>query len=461
MTIMTQERKAELMRLRDEAANCDDWRAVDEYDKELAEAVVSIATVELHERGMAILRDKVDALNKRARRHGMVELEMRILSAEPCEREVGIHPVTRKKLFAPDVLYRVEIVGCEPCINGWKLAAKVEFNDIIGNVVRIAPGRDDDGSYVAYRTIGPVCEHCNTNRRRNDVFVLEDGDGNRKIIGRNCLADYLRSGDADDLARWAEWMDQLRRAADGECDDSEGYENFGRSNPAMPLGAYLRVVAVAKRKFGWMGRTVANNSYDGVATADIAGRILYGKGKAHERWIAENDLVPNEDDGAYVEKAIEWAKGIDDGGNEYRHTIKAIALAGYVDMRKLDGYAASILVAHDKALEREIEYAARKAAAKDREMYGDAKKRYRNIPVKCVGLNSFEGHYGVTTLVRFEHYPDGPNGKRRAVLTWFASGDKYNDWDLDAEYAIDFTVKGHEDHEKYGAQTRINRVKQL
>jgi len=460
MTIMTQERKAEIMRIRDEAYENEDWDTYAKCGEELAEAIVPIATAELNERGMTILREKVDSLNKRARRHGMAELDLRILSAEPFERKIK---VGQDELTVPDVLYKVEVAGCEPCINGWKLAAKIEFNDIIGNVVRIAPGRDDDGSYSQYRTIGAVCEHCNTTRRRNDVFVLEHEDGSRKIIGRNCLADYLRCGDADSLARWAEWQSQIRDACcdDGEVDDDGREFMGGRGNPAMPLSAYLRVVAVVKRKFGWMGRTAARESYDGIATADIAARVLYGRGRSHDKWIADNKLVPNDDDGAYVEKAIAWACEIDPGHVEYKDIIKRIAIAGIVDMRKLDGYAASILIAYDKHCEREIEYAARRAAAKDKEFYGDAKKRYRNIPVKCVGLNSFEGHYGVTTLVRFEYYPEGPNGKRKAVLTWFASGDKYNDWDLDSSYLIDFTVKGHEDHDKYGKQTRINRVKQL
>jgi hypothetical protein len=63
--------------------------------------------------------------------------------------------------------------------------------------------------------------------------------------------------------------------------------------------------------------------------------------------------------------------------------------------------------------------------------------------------------------VRFEHYPDGPDGADKAILVWFASGDKWSDWEVDKEYSIDFTCKDHNEHDKYGKQTRINRVKQL
>jgi hypothetical protein len=358
----------------------------------------------------------------------------------------------------------VEINGREPCINGFRLLAKIEFNDIIGNVVRIAPGNDDDGSFEPYRTVGPVCEHCNTNRRRNDIFVLAGPDGCRKLVGRNCLADYIRSGDAAGLAFWAECADALTGAgSDGDADDSDWHEYTGdNGNPTMPLVAYLRVVALVKRKFGWMGRTAARDSFDGIATADDAARVLYGRGAAHERWIEENDLHVADGDADYSDRAIEWAAGLDcEGKSEYLSIISRIASAGCVDMRKLDGYAASILIAYDKACEREAEYKERAANAKEKVFFGCEGKRSKGISVKCVGLNSFEGMYGVTTLVRFEHYPEGPDGASKAVLAWFASGDKYSDWDIDEDYTIDAMIKGHDDHAKYGAQTKINRVKRI
>jgi len=419
------------------------------------DTVMTLATVSVFERGLSALRVKVEKLNKRAARHGMVPLELRILSAEPTEREVG------NGRSVPDVLTTVEIAGCEPCINGYRIIAKVEFNDLVGNVVRVAPGNDDDGSFEQYRTIGPVCEHCNSRRRRNDVYVLAGPDGSRKIVGRNCLADYVRDGDAAALAAWAEFADQLRDATcDGDPEDDDWREYTGdRGNPNMHLGAYLRVVALVKRRFGWMGRTAARDSFDGIATADDAARFIYGRGRAHDAWVSDNELYICEDDGDYADRAIAWAAGLDSAGkSEYIDVISKIARAGYVDMRKLDGYAASILIAYDKACEREIERKEREAGAKNKVWYGEEKKRERSVRVKCVGLNSWEGQYGVTTLVRFEHYP---NDEDKAVLVWFASGDKYNDWDLEEEYTVDFTCKGHDNHDKYGKQTKINRVKQV
>ncbi|MHC5061790.1 MAG: hypothetical protein ACYTFK_11985 [Planctomycetota bacterium] len=417
---------------------------------------VTVARAEVFERGLSAIRDKVDALNKRAVRHGMELLELRVVSTETVTRK------TKAGTEYPDIKHCIELTGCEPRINGFKLLARVEFSEFAGTIVHVSPAAPDDFDSRAYRDCGPICEHCNTKRRRNDVFVLADPAGGNKVVARNCLADYCRSGDAEALAWWAECADWCASGLDGDCDGDSDYYDRGRANPAMPLRQYLSIVSVVKRKYGWLGRTKARENGDGGATADIAGQVIYGRGANHDRWIKEMELIATDDDADYADKAIAWAAGLDPAdSNEYRYTIGQIARAGMVDMRSHDGYAASITIAYDMACERAREDAERAKTAKCKVWFGSEKKREKSVPVKCVGVSSFEGHYGVTTIVRFEHYPDGPDGPNKAILVWFASGDRCFDWEADADYLIDATVKGHDDHDKYGKQTKINRVKDV
>jgi hypothetical protein len=322
--------------------------------------------------------------------------------------------------------------------------------------VRIAPGREDDGSFAQYRTVGSVCEHCNTNRRRNDVFVLEHENGERKVVGRNCLADFLRCEDADDFARYAEYADLVRQYAGDGIGDEEGYYGGSGKGPIVTIVDYLTVVRALIRQYGWVSRTAAKDNPDKLATASDACTYFCNNHPSVREWRDHVKASLRTEDEVEAVEAIEWARNVDDSRSEYLHTIKLIAGNEIVDFNKLDGYTASIIVAYRKACEREIERAEKAKTAKNKVWYGEAKKRYRNVKVVCKGLNSFEGMYGVTTLVRFEH--DLGNNEC-AVLVWFASGDKYDDWEVDAEYNVDFTVKGHDDHEKYGKQTKINRVK--
>ena len=414
---------------------------------------VTLATCDIFEQGLAALRDKVDGLNKRAARHKMVPMDVTVV------RVKEFFPVYKGGIGHPVPLYRVEIRGVAPSVEGWSLAARVEFNEVVGAIVRIAPGREDDGSYAVYRDCGPVCEHCNSRRYRKDVFVLEDSNGSRKIVGRNCLADFLRCEDADDFARYAEYADLARKAAEGACEDSDEYYGGGYVVRVVSLERYMPVVAMLMRRIGWVSRTAVKEREDCSATADLASRFFGRVDRYTREWIEKNELYADDEDAKVAGCAVEWAKSVCDDGNEYLHTIKKIACAGEVDLGGLDGYAASIIIAYRKACEREALAAERAKHAKRMIFIGSPKERARNVPVVCKGLHTFEGYYGPTTIVRFEHYPDGPDGDDKAVLVWFASGDKERDWTVDAEYVIDYTCKSHDDDDKWGKQTKINRVK--
>lgn len=415
---------------------------------------VTIATVNVGEAGLAGLRFKVDKLNKRAKRHGMVEVTLTIDPAEPV-----VDPDTGYS----NPRYDVTINGCEPCINGWYLAARVEFNDTVGTVVHVVPGRFADCDYSAYRENTGYCDHCNTLRRRNDVFVLarpaNDADGQTcavefKVVGRNCLADFIRSGDADSFARYAEFADESAKWNDAdlsECAYEEGFGGRG-GEPVVCLERFLSVVRCCTRRMGWTSRTAARE-YGGQATCDDAFYVLFGRRNKHwHDFIERNDLECNPKDTDIAVAAIEWAKSIQPGDNEYKATINTIATAGQTD-GKLAGYAASIIRAYEKDQEWAAERAEKEGQRKEKDYIGEEGKRFRGEVVTVKGIHFFEGNYGVTTIVRME----AEVGDKIAPIVWFASGER--DYDVDTKYKLDATVKGHDDDPKYGKQTKVNRCK--
>lgn len=408
---------------------------------------ITLATVELFDRGLRGLQGKVESLNKRAVRHKMAPVEISVL------REKAFFPVYRGGIGRAESLYTVEINGCEPCIDGWRLGARIEFN-AVGAIVRPAPGAPE-GEFIRYAAVAPICEHCNTNRKRNDIFVLVGPNGEHKLVGRNCLADFLRDGDADSLARYAEFADIVRDIDPAGCEDEFERMGGGRSVPFMALDRYLPVVAMLSRRLGWMSRTAAKDCEGVSSTADHAGYYFYGHGKGHARWIEENELFACADDDELAGRAIEWAKTVDTSRSEYLDVIKKIACAGTVDMRTLSGYAASIIIAYRKACEREAEYAEKAKIAKNRVWFGTVGRREKGIKATCVGKHSHEGYYGVTTIIRFEV---SVNEGEKAVLVWFASGDRFNEFEEGDEYAFDAMIKAHDDDARYGRDTKINRV---
>lgn len=405
-----------------------------------------LATIELGQAGLEGLRWKVEKLNKRAKRHGMNELVVTVLEEKAVLNEItGIE----------DPFYWVEITGSAPCINGWNLAAKIENNEVIGTVVRVIPGDYADQDYSAYRNHDFGCDHCNTRRRRNDVFVLIDCNGQHKVVGRNCLADFLRCENAEDFARYAEFCDSVGRYTDADLTEYAYEEGFGGrgGRPVTALDRFLAVVSVCTRRLGWTGRGAAYDNPEITATADYAYYVLYGCGKAHRAFVEHNKLCADANDYDSANCAIEWAKSIEPGKSEYLETIHKIATAGMLN-DKLSGYAASIIRAYQKAQEWEAERKEKAEGRKDRGYIGKVGPTQDLGKVRVVRVRYTDGDYGVKTIVALEADIDE---KTVAPITWFASGER--DFEEGAEYTLRAGVKKHEDDPKWGKQTIITRAK--
>ena len=394
---------------------------------------VTFATVSVFEYGYLNLKDHVEKLNRKALKHGMEPITMAV-------REVAFVRIYKGGFGCSEPLYHIEINGIEPCIDGWRLVARVEFNDTIGQVVRLAPNVCDDGSFASYREHNGHCDHCNSIRRRNDVFILEDCNGNRKSVGRNCLADFIRDGDANSIIRYAEFADDL-----GKCGDKD-YEGDGVCMPNPKLQPFLTIVAMLTRRLGWVSRTTSKDN-DVSSTADCAARYLYSREPYRTRWIDANELFVSDNDVKLAGDAIEWVCNVEDR-SEYINTIKRIGQAGIVDMKSLAGYAASIISAYKKTLDVSK---ARAAFAKNTDFIGNVKQRLKNLEVRVLRVRYIDGYYGTTTIVAMETDIDGGV----APLVWFASGSQ--DIAEGTILTIDATVKDQKDDPKFGKQTIVTR----
>jgi hypothetical protein len=102
-------------------------------------------------------------------------------------------------------------------------------------------------------------------------------------------------------------------------------------------------------------------------------------------------------------------------------------------------------------MDQEIEL---KNAKLERTFIGEVGKRMRKVTGTVVRLRFTEGMYGTKTIVTIEV----PVGDKRAVLTWFATGDKDDDLTEGETITFDATVKKHESDPKYGDSTIVTRL---
>jgi hypothetical protein len=83
------------------------------------------------------------------------------------------------------------VLSGEPfSINGWTFVASIERLPNGEAIVKKSPSYQ--GPDVEERFLkGNLCEHCNTKKNRKVQIVVEDANGNRKIVGSTCMKDFL------------------------------------------------------------------------------------------------------------------------------------------------------------------------------------------------------------------------------------------------------------------------------
>lgn len=308
---------------------------------------------------------------------------------------------------------------------GWTFAATIEHLGEDGNMLRVSPGFVGTLPF-AYRTDPATCDHCRQARRRNATYVLRHEDGHFTRVGRNCLADYIGEASATRvLAAESVEAALLELLTDG-WDGEGGGGGLGGALAALPA-TFLASVAMVIEKVGWCSRKLARET-DRRSTADLAWKRMFPPpGKKDEQ---ERELLASPITAAHVtdaEAALTWARAIPvDTDNDYLHNCRVIAGLGAWDAGKI-GIGAAILMSYQKEQERlrRIEFERKLpslhlGAIGDRFGSGKGKKAIPPLRARVLGVYTFDGNYGPTTIVRMQA-PSLTEGHVHD-LVWFASG---------------------------------------
>ena len=378
-----------------------------------------------------LILSKADGLNRRAVKMGVAPFEVSYTDAEP--------KVARSGDLIPQ--YTIRIGGQLPRFEGYTLGAVIEKDPTIGTLVKVVPGPYADRDYSSYRDCTFQCEHCGTTRGRSKVFVIWSPDGKAMLIGRNCLADYCRCGDAENLLNLYLSAEDLR--------DTPEWETFqGRAIKICGLVRFLAMVQACVREFGWVSRSGGKG---GIATADIALCVLFDLPSKSVNELRARVQVTDADR-ELAAQATAWAASHEPSNNEYVNTICQIAQAGETT-DKLAGYAASILRAYQKYLGWEEE---RLAAPTIHKVYLGEPCKTRDLGAVVVKrLHWIEGDYGTTTIVSMQKQI---SDNEVANITWFCSS-AAPDPKVGGTYNLRAGIKACTDSPKYGKQTVVTRAK--
>lgn len=289
---------------------------------------------------LAKLRERIEKLNKRARKIGVPEIKLTAGDrwAEQVEGENWGREVVR-----------VIVEGEAPIINGWAFIATLE-HDEDGTVIRRIPTfSEHDFDLTQYRTATPDnCDHCGYKRRRNDTYIVgyveHDGDhvaddtvpayGETKQVGSNCLKDFTGHESPHLIAKQMEMVRDLLDELRGG-----GYSEGGFV-PRFSARDYMATVVTVARELGFVSKKSAWEE-NKRSTAEIAADAL------KRREVAG---TPSDSDYAWADKIIEWAENLSekDLDNDYLWNVHTVLKNGSLTARQF-GIAASATQAYKRA----------------------------------------------------------------------------------------------------------------
>ena len=376
----------------------------------------------------------LEQLNKRAKRKKLPPLTW--TWGKPGTREV--EHTGKRVAFIPLTL-PIET----PKFKGWQFVAVLQhLGD--GNIVRAVSGNDADIP-KKYRNAGPNCDHCRSDRKRDDTYLLKHEDGRYAQVGSTCIEDFLGSNAALALAARAGFYAQTMALLEDEGWEVGGGGGGGGRSQVLVLTTFLAMVAMAIRERGWLSAKMAEER-SGKATGDVAWDAFFNipKGEAQKEPAAEDD--------AMAEQAAAWAENLPDAevdkpGGDFLHNIRVIARSGLVEGRTRR-MAAAIVASYSRAMG--IEREKREVKPFLNEWLGKVGEKLTVI-AKLDFLYRYETDYGVTTLLKFIT-PEGAN------VAWRASSPPAGEDDIGKFFKVSGTVKSHDAY-KERAQTFVTRAK--
>ena len=450
---------------------------------------------DISERGYNYLDYQIEKLAKKGKRYGVASIELKIIKEYYKKIFVDHGRISRRSKDLNDkpqglekeyVLkrYIVKIEGKPPIVEGYEFIAKIEHTPA-GNILNFNPHASVKNLPLEYRTATQKCDVCQTNRDRNNTFVLkmlkEDETrfpgkkaGNFIMAGSACLKRFLPTKDVNLLIAYAEMLEGLRSMMGGsEDDDAKEYGGGSGSSKYMDAKGLLYNIAFVYTFTGkFISKKKAQQLYDEGkmvdSTSGLAQDFEYRHKQNKKYWskeIIEMDRMETEDEPfkarvqATIKEFEDWKskKNFEEEEQknpqyaDFFHNMKVMAKSEIIGNDKSNMYTALFgMFLRDKGAFEKKQSNVQTAVTKS--FVGKIGEKIKtSVTVKKVG--DYETQYGHAWRYNMED----SNGNN---LVWFTStnlsvnaGDKME---------IQGTVKKQENN-KYTniPETSLTRVKVL
>jgi hypothetical protein len=336
------------------------------------------------------------------------------------------------------VMFNYELEGALPRINGWAFHSRVEPTEEEGvNLVYAAPGFE---AVERLRSTPMICEHCNRNRRRSLVFLLQNEEtGEQKIVGKSCLKDFLPDAGIENILAY---LEHLKKVTEFEEDEDYGRMRF---NAVYDTGRAIAEALVLIKRDGYVSKKLSAEKPDLVPTSIFMGR----KGQKEEKKLyAPEELraqFSNDElealAGCEVRNVIDYVNSQNPDRSDFIYNLQTIMVQKACPFRMFPFVAAGVQM-YIKSLEEKA-----KKAAKANEHLGQVGARIEFNGLTIVRITPVEGEWGTTYITGFED-------EKGNSIVWFASKRL---GDVGKVVNIKATVKKHDTYEER-KQTVVTRA---
>lgn len=378
-----------------------------------------------------LVKTNIDKVNKRiAKMPGFNPIEVEII--DTFYKTFGEDSAS----YAKYKMYEIKVIGQIPFFDGWEFIAMLDFDRVTKTVfVHGLNGKTIPAEYLEKKSIS--CEHCGHKRYRTKSFIIYNAKENRHMeVGSTCLKKFFKT----DISKLIPFI--------GAFDSIAEPENFGFGNGHSSFYINtLEVIIAAKYQIDRHGYVSKSKAYNhNLYIQDQRERIFSTYERVFNFIGTVEQLKIKNADIRHAKNAIEYFAGLDCLDNDYLINLKQIAGVDLVSSEKV-GYAVSMIVAYDKAMEKKADL--EKAKTKPSNHIGQVGERLKKIPVKIVLKRYFDNQFGETTLYKMAD--DEGN-----IYTSFYSGCKF-DFDKGEKVILTGTVKKHDEYNEV-KQTVLNRI---
>jgi hypothetical protein len=326
---------------------------------------------------------------------------------------------------------------------GWQFAALIEKTEA-GNLLS-GPLSGQLGHYREHRAF--TCDHCNTARNRKKHYVLTNQEGQTKMVGSNCIKDFLGHDPAGAIESM-HILDWIENPAEDDWDSAPGGDWLAAD--------FLEVAAMTMafvRRIGFKSAKQCTD-WEMPTWMQVSDQLFRG-----HKMKSEDRVVPNEQELELANQALARWLTVSESirGNlanadewDYRRHLFAVNRLITPQPRQM-AIAVGMLANEYKAIARE------KEAPGVSEFFGAVNQR-DTFDLKVLSVRIIQGEFGDTQMISGVQVINHDATSNKWV--WFNKGQRLEVCE-GVHIKAKATVTKHNEDPRWGKQTQLSRLKLL